>query len=172
MSAPFVQLAATENKVSKAYPGSDATVGQLMMLADEYFTAAHGLLPHSRPRDVRSSAPMRLCAIHAIEVYLNAFLAFNELSSAQIRGLQHDLAKRAEMSVAKGLRLKIKTKEHLLRLNDQREYLLVRYGAESMDGVSELTRIFATLKDVSQKVRSVVYNQPYKQSDPRFKKYW
>lgn len=72
----------------------------------------------------------------------------------------------------KGLGLKSKTAAHLARLNDQREYLLVRYGPESMDGLSEHTRIFATLKEVGQKVSSAVYNQPYEQSDPRFKKWW
>ena len=172
MSAILNQTAASESEIPKGYPGNDATVGQLIMLADQYCTAAHALLPQSCANDVKSSAPARLCAIHAIEVYLNAFLAFHEMSAEQIRGLQHNLAERARLSVAKGLCFRAKTAEHLVRLNDQREYLLVRYGADGMKGLSELTRVFATLREVSEKVRSVVFNQRYEQSDSRFKKYW
>lgn len=172
MDASITEPAVSDSEVASPYPGADARVGQLMMLADEYYTAAHMLLPQFRPQDVFSSAPMRLCAIHAIELYLNAFLRFHDLNSTEIRGLQHNLAKRTNMAVEKGLCLKSKTAVHLSRLNDQREYLLVRYGPESMGGLSELTRIFATLKEVSQKVRLAIFSQPYEQSDPRFKKYW
>ena len=164
--------AANERESTRSYPGDDAKVGELIRLADEYYDAAHALLPHFSPKDAISSAPMRLCAIHAIELYLNAFLRFHDLDSTDIRGLQHDLAKRAAKAAEKGLCLKSRTAAHLSRLKDQREYLLVRYGPESMDALSEHTRIFATLKEVCVKVRLAVYKQPYEQSDPRFKRYW
>lgn len=172
MSTLITGPAANDREAVRSYPGADAKVGQLILLADEYYKAAHALLPHFCPRDVISSAPIRLCAIHAIELYLNAFLRFHDLTSTDIRGLQHNLAERAAKAVEKGLCLKRKTAAHLSRLNDQREYLLVRYGPESMDGLSEHTRIFATLKEVSQKVRSAIYEQPYEQSDRRFKQWW
>ncbi len=54
----------------------------------------------------------------------------------------HDLAKRTELAVAKGLKLKVKTHAHLVRLSDQREYLIVRYGPERASGLTELNRVF------------------------------
>jgi len=161
------------NNNAPTYPGSEATVGQLLHLADEYYKAAFGLLPQVSQIDPRtSSAPARLCAIHAVECYLNAFLMFHDVSRGEVRGLQHDLAKRTDMAVAKGLKLKVKTHAHLLRLNDQREYLVVRYGPERVSGLTELNRVFATLKEIGTKVSAAIMSQPYEQTDPRFKKYW
>ncbi len=155
------------------YPGSEASVGQILSLADEYLKAAYGLLPQvSKFNPHKSSAPARLCAIHAIETYLNAFLMFHDVSREGLRGLQHNLAQRTEMALTKGLRLRVKTHAHLMRLNDQREYLIVRYGPERLSSISELNRMFATLKEISAKVSAVILSQPFDQSDPRFKKYW
>lgn len=87
----------TGAKPSNPYPGSEATVGQLLGLADEYFKAAYGLLSQVSRIDPRtSSAPARLCAIHAVECYLNAFLMFHGMSREEVRGLQHNLASRHE----------------------------------------------------------------------------
>ena len=115
---------------------------------------------------------MRLCAIHAVEMYLNAFLIFHDISHKQVRGLQHDLAQRTDMAIQKGLCLKTKTQAHLLKINDQREYLIVRYDATKVGSLSELNRMFPTLKEVSTKVRAAILNQPYDPTDPRFKRYW
>lgn len=154
------------------YPGSEATVGQFIGLADEYFTAAYSLLPQVNRVSLASSAPARLCAIHAVEMYLNAFLVFHGVNHKQVRGLQHDLAQRTDMATQKGLCLRTKTRAHLLKIHDQREYLIVRYGPEKVGGLSELNRMFATLKEISTKVRTAILNQPYDPTDPRFKKYW
>ena len=163
----------TGAKPSNPYPGSEATVGQLLGLADEYFKAAYGLLSQVSRIDPRtSSAPARLCAIHAVECYLNAFLMFHGMSREEVRGLQHNLAKRTELAVAKGLKLKVKTHAHLVRLNDQREYLVVRYGPERVSSLTELNRVFATLKEIGSKVSAAIVSQSYDQSDPRFKRYW
>lgn len=147
----------TGAKPSSPYPGSEASVAQLLSLADEYYKAAYRLLPQVSKTDPRtSSAPARLCAIHAIEGYLNAFLTFRGVSREEVRGFQHDLAKRMELAVAKGLKLRVKTHAHLVRLSDQREYLIVRYGPERVSGLTELNRVFATLKEIGTKVSAVV----------------
>lgn len=86
--------------------------------------------------------------------------------------MQHNLGQRAELAVSKGLKLRVKTYAHLMRLNDQREYLIVRYDPERVSTLSELNRVFATLKEISDKVSAVIMRQPFDQSDPRFKKYW
>lgn len=162
-----------ETNPAQPYPGSEATVGQLLSLADEYLKAAYGLLPQvSRINPHTSSAPARLCAIHAVECYLNAFLMFQGMTREEVRGLQHNLAKRTELAVAKGLKLKVKTHAHLVRLSDQREYLVVRYGPERVGGLTELNRVFATLKEIGVKVAAAIRCQPYEPTDPRFKRYW
>ena len=166
-------VAGAKIKATLPYPGSEATVGQLLGLADEYYKAAYGLLSQVSRIDPRtSSAPARLCAIHAVECYLNAFLMFHGMSREEVRGLQHNLAKRTELAVAKGLKLKVKTHAHLLRLSDQREYLVVRYGPERVNDLTELNRVFATLKEIGMKVAAVIRSQPYEPTDPRFKRYW
>lgn len=162
-----------ETKPAQPYPGSEATVGQLLGLADAYFKAAYGLLPQASRIDLHtSSAPARLCAIHAVECYLNAFLMFQGMSREEVRGLQHNLAKRTELAVAKGLKLKVKTHTHLLRLSDLREYLVVRYGPERVNDLTELNRVFATLKEIGMKVAAGIRSQPYEPTDPRFRTYW
>ncbi len=105
-------------------------------------------------------------------MYLNAFLVFHDINHKQVRGLQHDLAQRTAMASQKGLCLRAKTQAHLLKIHDQREYLVVRYGPEQIGGLSELNRMFATLKEVSTKVRTAILDQPYDSTDARFKKYW
>lgn len=76
------------------------------------------------------------------------------------------------MATEKGLCLRTKTQAHLLKIHDQREYLVVRYGPEQVGGLSELNRMFATLKEVSTKVKTAILKQPYDPTDSRFRKYW
>lgn len=156
----------------KPYPGSQATIGQFVGLADEYCVAAYSLLSQSNRMSPSSSAPARLCAIHSVEMYLNAFLIFHGMTPAEVRGLQHNLAERAAAAARNSLGLRSRTQAHLLRIHDQREYLVVRYGPEQVQGLSELNRMFATLKEVSTKVRSAILSQPHTSSDLRFKKFW
>lgn len=146
--------------VRPVYPGSEATIEQFIGLADEYLAAAHSLLPQVNRKKPLSSAPARLCAIHAVEMYLNAFLIFHGSDHKQVRGFRHDLAQRAAMATERGLRLRIKTQAHLLKIHDQREYLVVRYGPEQAGGLSELNRMFATLNEISTKVRTALLKQP------------
>lgn len=143
-----------------AYPGSEATVEQFIGLADEYHAVAHALLSQVKRKSSLSSAPARLCAIHAVEICLNAFLIFHGSNHKQVRGLKHDLAQRAVMATEKGLRLRVKTQAHLRQIHDQREYLVARYGPEQTGGLSELNRMSATLKEVSTKVRAAFRIQP------------
>ena len=144
-----------------AYPGSEATIEQFVGLADEYLAAAHALLSQVSRKRSLSSAPARLCAIHAVEMYLNAFLISHGIEHRQVRGFRHDVAQRAVMATEKGLRLRVKTQAHLLKIHDQREYLVVRYGPEQAGGLSELNRMFATLNEISTKVRTALLKQPH-----------
>lgn len=153
-------LPGISNTIRSAYPGSEATIEQFIGLADQYLAAAHSLLTQVNRKSSLSSAPARLCAIHAVEMYLNAFLIFHGSDHKQVRGFQHDLAQRSAVATEKGLRLRVRTQAHLLRIHDQREYLVVRYGPEQAGGLSELNRMFATLNEISTKVRTALLKQP------------
>jgi HEPN domain-containing protein len=141
------------------YPGSSASVEEIVHLAREYQMAARTLLLNARRGKPLSSAPARLCAIHAIELYLNAFLLSLGDTPEQIRSRRHDLAERARLALDHGLKLRKKTAEHLDRLSQDREYLVSRYGPELASTLSEVNRLMATLEEVAKKVQGVVLGQ-------------
>ena len=138
------------------YPGELATAEQILRLADEYRNAAEHLLTLGRRGDPLSRAPYRLSAIHAIELYLNALLLHAKHSPAQIRGMQHNLSRRIELAIAKGLRLRKRTEAHLLAMTSSREYLATRYDAEMRMTTSQINRLTATLNEVSGKTVKIV----------------
>jgi hypothetical protein len=138
--------------VDKVYPGDAATPAQVQALADEYRRASLMLLELGRPRAPLTRAPFRLTAIHAVELYLNAFLLRRGHTPADIRGLQHDLCARFDLASAGGLRLRQKTAAHLRDLSAAREYLTTRYGPELSATMSQINRLVATLEEVADKV--------------------
>jgi len=140
------------NDSAKPYPGSLASENELICLAGWYQNAATTLFSRSLPKDPLAHAPSRLCAIHAIELYLNVFLIRCGEPPDRIRSRQHNLAERFEAARAHGLSLKKKTIEHLSRMTDDREYLVMRYGPELAAEVPPVNRLLATLNDVAAKV--------------------
>jgi hypothetical protein len=96
-----------------------------------------------------------MVAIHAIELYLNALLLHSGLDAKAIRGLQHNLAARAERAGAVRLGLRKRTLSHLQSLSDRREFLTTRYepGEASL---SELNRLQATMSEIATKVSAMV----------------
>jgi HEPN domain-containing protein len=137
------------------YPGETATPRQILKLADEYRLAAEALWKAGRPRQPLSRAPYRLIAIHAVELYLNAFLLAVGHPAPKLRGLHHDFAGRTRLALDAKLRLKKLTMEHLEQLSATREYLITRYDPATT-AASELTRLAATLAEVAHKVRPLV----------------
>jgi hypothetical protein len=144
---------------SQIYPGTMASPVELRLLAEEYRVAAHALRQLGRPGEPWSRAPFRLLAIHAIELYLNALLLHRGREPRQVRSLQHDMAKRAELARGAGLRLRSKTAGHLAALGHNREYLVTRYEPEPQ-GASELNRLVATLDEVAIKVTAELEPSP------------
>lgn len=138
------------------YPGSSASAEEIVLLATEYHQAALTLLQNARKGIPLSRAPSRLCAIHAIELYLNAFLLCLGDTPKQIRSRQHNLSERTTVAVDRGLRLRKKTAEHLVKMSEDREYLVSRYGPEMASSLSEVNRLIATLEEVGKKVKSAV----------------
>ncbi|MCA0890011.1 hypothetical protein [Qipengyuania flava] len=103
------------------YPGETATATEVVALADEYRFAAQLLVQNGRPKQPRSRAPFRMVAIHAVELYLNAFLLQSGHSAGQVRGLQHNLAARADLAVDRGLVLRKRTSDRGIAVMDSRE---------------------------------------------------
>jgi hypothetical protein len=136
----------------KFHPGDGAAPEQLLALADEYRAAAHNLRLQCRKRRPLTRAPFRLAAIHAIELYLNAFLRERGLTSSQLRGMRHDLQQRRLKASECGLGLKQRTAKHLDAVSEAREYLIMRYGPELSDKASQLNRLEATLDEIADKV--------------------
>lgn len=134
------------------YPGEAASPSEVFALAEEYRLAAQSLVKMGRPRQPLSRAPGRLCAIHAIELYLNAYLLSRGMSPQEIRTHLHDLQGRSERARASGLILRKRTNEHLTKMTEEREYLISRYGPEMATTLSEINRVMATLEEVAKKV--------------------
>ena len=134
------------------YPGEKADASRLRQLAENYHEAADFLLGNKQRKAPMSRAPWRLLAIHAIELYLNAFLLSKGHRSSNIRGLQHGLSEKAELAVALGLNLRKKTKEHLSTLTRTREYVVARYDPDGLTALSEMNRLSRTMEELAEKV--------------------
>ncbi|WP_254705419.1 hypothetical protein [Ruegeria sp. THAF33] len=76
----------------RPYPGTHADVFQIMDLAISYRDAAEVLFDRAKKGQPLSYAPARLCSIHAIELFLNAFLRHTGTEASQIRARVHNLA--------------------------------------------------------------------------------
>ena len=80
-----------------SYPGATASTREVLDLAGAYSNAAVVLFKNAEKLGGPTYAPLhyapaRMCAIHAIELYLNAFLRHEGISHQQIRGRMHNLA--------------------------------------------------------------------------------
>lgn len=132
-----------------AYPGSKASIGQMLDLANAYYDAATTLFKKAQKKEPLSYAPARLCCIHAIELYLNVFLRHEGVLPEQIRARMHNLADPAFVA---RLKLKNKTARHLESMTEKREYLISRYGPEQIAEHSQLNRLLATLVEIATKI--------------------
>lgn len=149
-----------QGTVAAQYPGGVANSAELLRLAEQYRAASQVLHKLGRAGDPLSLAPYRLNAIHAIELYLSALLLHAGYEASRVRGLQHDLAARAELADACGLKLRLRTIGHLRSLADTREYLISRYAPESASMLSQVNRLEATLEEVAKKVGQIVVQPP------------
>ncbi|MGI0524085.1 hypothetical protein [Rhizobium giardinii] len=138
------------------YPGESASVREVLELAGHYRYAAIILGERSPRGKLHSHIPRRFLALHAIELYLNAFLLAKGIDHKTIRGLQHDIGERSQRAVDAGLILKKRTAQHLATLSSNREYLVTRYGPELTATLSQVNRVMATLEELSQKVRKLM----------------
>lgn len=138
------------------YPGEGAMPEEIILLANEYRDAALHLQAKQKEgkakREMLQRAPYRLLAIHAVELYLNAFLLMSGYSAKEVRGFQHDFETRVRLARDKKLVLRQKTYDHIVSLNSSREYLTSRYAPEMTTRQSEVTRLNATLIELSKRL--------------------
>ncbi len=133
--------------------GNPVNVRDILNLATHYQDAANRLgKGPSKP----SHLPLRLLALHAIELYLNAFLLAKGVDPATIRSFRHDLSQRSRIASEAGLVLRKRTMAHLAALSSSNEYHVIRYASESPSKLPQLTRIMATLDELSRKVRKIL----------------
>ncbi|MEM1149697.1 MAG: hypothetical protein AAGI03_03955 [Pseudomonadota bacterium] len=132
----------------QTYPGSQADPLQVFELAEAYYDAAISLFAGSTKGQKLRYAPARLCSIHAIELYLNAYLRSAGEPPEQVRARLHNLA---DERFVEELKLRKKTAEHLQAMTERREYLISRYAPELTSQHTELNRLQATLEEVRKK---------------------
>ncbi|MEP7456628.1 hypothetical protein [Phyllobacterium sp. SB3] len=136
-----------------AYPGKAAGVRGILNSATQYQDATNKLgESSSKPNQI----PRRLLAIHAMELYLNAFLLAKGVDSTTIRSFRHDLGARTRIASEAGLVLRKRTVAHLATLSASNEYHIIRYAPELMSTLSQLNRVMATLDELSWKVRKML----------------
>ncbi len=135
------------------YGGSPASVRDILNLASQYQDAARKLGEgSSKPNNL----PPRLLALHAMELYLNAFLLAKGVDPATIRSFRHDPSQRIRMASEAGLVLRKRTMAHLAMLSASDEYHVIRYAPERASTLSQVTRVMATLDELSRKVRKIL----------------
>lgn len=136
-----------------AYLGVAAGVRGILNLAMQYQNAAGKLGEgSSKPNHL----PRRLLALHAMELYLNAFLLAKGVNPTTIRGVRHDLVERAHVASQAGLVLRRRTVSHLATLSANNEYHIIRYAPELSSTLSQVTRVMATVDELSRKVRKAL----------------
>ncbi len=138
-----------------AAPGPDASADELLLFAQSYHAAASTLMA-SKETFPLAAAPARYCALHAIELYLDAFLRIAGEPAGRLRLHGHDLRIRAALAIARGLKMRRKTALHLVRLSADRAYQVARYGPQRPEPKSETNRMAATLDEIACKVGAAV----------------
>lgn len=145
---------------AEPYPGDDASPYAMNRLADFYRDAAHRSSGSIQIGDPLSAGPMRLLAIHSIELNLSAYLLLHGVTWAAIRKMGHDLEARSERAKDKGLVLRERTVAHIRAIARGREYLVARYGADCLSTASQMNRLLATLEEVARKVSLAIADAP------------
>ena len=140
----------------KFFPGDEATPEQLIALAEEFRKLAESLFNGSGRRKGLAWSPVRFLAIHAMELYLTAYLRMRGFEAGTLRGLGHDLSARRTLARKAGLVLTIRTEQHLDALSKSRDYLVSRYGPEMNGDPSPPNRFEASLREVATKVRRIL----------------
>lgn len=138
------------------YPGEAESPAAIFRLAEAYRAAALRLWEERDRAEPLSAIPYRLLAVHAVELYLNAFLLARGHAPEGLRGMQHDLSKRVLAAQQAGLPLRTRMVASAALLTAGREYLQARYVTKAGPGRAPPNQIGALLDEVRTKVSRVV----------------
>ncbi|WP_246703593.1 hypothetical protein [Rhizobium sp. P28RR-XV] len=140
-----------------AQPGKAAGVRSILNLATHYQEAARKLGEgSSKP----NQAPQRLLALHAMELYLNAFLLAKGVDATMIGGFRHDLGERTRIATDAGLILRKRTVAHLAALSASNEHHVISHAPQPASTLSQMNRVMATVDELSRKVRKALRGAP------------
>lgn len=138
-----------------AKTSTEAMPQDVLDLAGKYAEAAEYLFAEHRRSKPGLNLPARLCALHAMELYLHAFLRFRGATAKQIRARNHGLW-HEEFNLCLGL--DAKTCQHLQDLTNGREYLSVRYPLEPDRQPCPLNRMERTLEAIREKADRIPFH--------------
>lgn len=145
-------------------PGSvhrhESDAEEIVGLARIYAACASDLAAAVVGGGVARQAPARFCAVHAVELYLNAYLRHCGMPGAELRRMCHDQSARLMHAMARGLRLPNGTALHIIRMSEDRDYLRLRYELSAAATLAPMTRIAATLRDVGAAVDAALAIPP------------
>jgi len=139
------------NDSSVPYPGTETEPRAVLLLANQYACAARLLFTEKSLKQALR-LPAMFCAIHAIELYLNAAIIASGETPETLRRMHHNFSQKSSHHGVVALRLRKKTQDHLASLSDKKDYLIVRYAPDQKHSLSELNRLKATLDGVAKKV--------------------
>ena len=140
-------------------PGDGMDALSTLALAGEFAQASKALRKLGRMRQAQSHAPFRFAALHAIELYLAAYLRLHGLDNAELRSTGHRFCTKAELAREHGLQLRKKTHAHLVELSGNREYQAVRYDTAMLPRLTQINRLEATRDELAAKVTMMVEAQ-------------
>jgi hypothetical protein len=148
---------ALQGATGKEYcPGDSMDALSTLALAAEYAQASKALRKLGRMRQAQSYAPFRFAALHAIELYLSAYLRLHGLDNAELRSTGHRFCAKTELATQHGLRLRKKTHAHLIELSGNREYQAVRYDTTMLALLTKINRLEATRDEIAAEVTRIV----------------
>jgi hypothetical protein len=134
------------------YPGEGATAQDMHRLAEVYRGSAYRAAGLIQRGDPLTAAPLRLLALHSVELNLSAYLMLKGSPAVEVRRLGHDLGARLAMAASAGLMLRRRTAAHVEAVARDREYLVARYGPERLGTASHVNRLLATMDEIGGKV--------------------
>lgn len=105
----------------------------------------------------------RLLALHSIALYFNVLLLAKGINHKTIRRFRLDLGEQARIAINLGIALRKRTSAHFVTLSLSNEYQVIWYAPTLIATLSQLSRVMATLDELSQKVRRLL-KKPARQS--------
>lgn len=132
--------------------------GQMLSLAHEYRKIALTLDKLEVKKRPIALAPYRFAAVHAIELYINAFLMFKGYEAKALRGANHDFAKRQKWANELGLVLHSKTIARIDQIMLNREYLAARYSISHMKHGLDFAQLEIIMVELAKKVTAKICN--------------